>query len=355
MVTVVLSLVINLTAAVLTTRLLRKVDAAFDWVLRAVNILTYAWVAAVVFALVRYFMHGAADYLNALFVGLPTVLIPVGGLVLTWMTSMSYLRRMLMSFALKPQIPKPRPTFVAATVCDRGRGEKLKNEDVVLALPERGLFAAIDGMGGHEGGDIAAKILSDELTKTCVDEPTVDKLVTAFEQAEKAMIAKSQEFGLISRNYMGCVASVFWMEKAGDEVMITVGHIGDTRGYASAGGKLQQVTRDHSVVPIALPEIEQLRHPERNLVTASLGVEQLGRSMTERGNFFTVKYPVGSCFLLLTDGVTDALLSGDIAKLVDRFASAPQILADKLFTAAMLGQLTYKPKGDNIGIVVVKT
>ena len=155
---------------------------------------------------------------------------------------------------------------------------------------------------------------------------------------------------------MMCVATVVWAWREGDELHVCVGHVGDTRGYAFfPKGDFVQFTKDHSSIPGGLSELEQMKHPRRNLLTKSLGAEPLDPKNTKPwGDFFTVKYPLDTLFLLVTDGVSDGVMSGELANVVCGYSRRGlRVLVQKIFAAAYMGQPRFGKK-DNIGIVAAR-
>jgi serine/threonine protein phosphatase PrpC len=98
---------------------------------------------------------------------------------------------------------------------------------------------------------------------------------------------------------------------------LVLGHIGDSRCYRLRAGKLEQITRDHSLlqeqIDAGLVTPAQALHSNiRNLVTRALGVEEV--VMLEVN-----EYPVesGDIYLMCTDGLSDMVQSPAIAKIVN--------------------------------------
>lgn len=385
MVTVVLSLVFNFVAASIATYLVNKYTSKIGWLIVAINILTYLWALVLVIGLASY----KVPLINGLFVGWWTVGIPAFGLFLAfcaWLSQSPFLPNLqaiiegargraeeeqwsgagtdveIETPPVRPHVPQAGVVtelshghFTAASICDKGRRDH--NEDRVVMLPERGLFAAIDGIGGHACGEVAADILRQKLVQYCVGAPETPKLIKAFEEAEKEMIADAKRRGVED---MGCVATVAWLKQLNDgRVEARIAHIGDTRAFVGGADKLVvQITKDMSYIPEELPEQEQMRHPMRRFVSGSLGIlrdEDGGKKMTERANFIKRPFPAGSTFLLVTDGVSDGIDRGEIGGIFNQaFGKEPRVMASMLFLASMDGQPRYN-KEDNIGIVVIQT
>ena len=191
------------------------------------------------------------------------------------------------------------------------------NEDRVLDRPDRGLWAVADGMGGHYAGDVAAQTAIDRLDK--VEVPRAETILAALQAANAEIFAK---FGSENRRsgttivaaHISCgKVDLFWA--------------GDSRAYRIRDGALQLLTRDHSVVQQlvdagALSPGAAARHPQSNVITRALGVE----------NQVTVDHvtlPVlpGDGILLCSDGVSRSL--GDQPPAVASMASLAQHILDE--------------------------
>jgi len=96
-----------------------------------------------------------------------------------------------------------------------------------------------------------------------------------------------------------------------------IGHIGDSRAYLFRGGKLHQLTRDHTWVQELLdvgqisPE-EAARHPMRHVLIRSLG----GHERSVEGDFQSVWLSDGDQLLLCTDGLTNMVEDAAIASVL---------------------------------------
>ena len=168
------------------------------------------------------------------------------------------------------------------------------------------LAVLCDGMGGQNAGSEASStaigIISDVIQRgysSCRSTDDIYELVNAAIIAANDMI-----FDISSKNDdkygMGttCVAAVIRKGRA------YIANVGDSRGYLLCGGKLVQITIDHSVVRAMVErgEIteEQARaHPQRNYITRAIGVV---RDLNI--DFFDVDDMDFTAVLLCSDGLS---------------------------------------------------
>jgi protein phosphatase len=143
------------------------------------------------------------------------------------------------------------------------------NEDSYLAVPP--LFVVADGMGGHGSGDLASRIAIEDMSACVKLRPLfAEAVLTALEHANRHIIERDEA------NRMGTTATgLAALETAGGDHLM-VFNVGDSRVYRLSGGRLEQLTVDHSEVQeLVLAGVitkEQARtHPRRNVVTRALG------------------------------------------------------------------------------------
>ena len=123
-------------------------------------------------------------------------------------------------------------------------------------------------------------------------------------------------------------------------------HAGDSRGYAFTNGKLEQITRDHSIVQSMIENgklsPEQARfHPRKNVITRALGVEE---SDEPEFNVYGMSY--GDSLLLCTDGLTNYVDVQSIEKLLS--------MKDNNCAEALVQEANRNGGGDNITAVVLE-
>ena len=212
-------------------------------------------------------------------------------------------------------------SFGAATSVGRVRQV---NEDSYLAVPP--LFVVADGMGGHGAGNVASRIAIDEMTACAALRPLfAEAVLTALEHANAHIIERDEA------NRMGTtVAGVAALETVSGEHLM-VFNIGDSRVYRLAGGRLEQLTVDHSqvqeLVVAGVITREQARtHPRRNVVTRALG------SDAGHPDHWLLPVISGERFLICSDGLTGELSDQAITPLLA--AGTPQQAAEALVAAA---------------------
>lgn len=219
---------------------------------------------------------------------------------------------------------------------------RTSNQDVGFADERLGLFVVADGMGGHNGGEIA----SQTAVKALVDFPwdTVKEPRDLQEPFARANLAVWQKAGN-SESLKGMGTTLTLAKVVGEKVFI--GHVGDSRAYVIHGdGCSKQLTDDHSVVGQLvrdgrLTEGEARLHPQRNLLTNALGTHP--DVMVD----VTSIRPAGDDIILLcTDGLVNEVAVDEMAEIC-LHSSDLQIAADRL-----VGLANERGGRDNITVVI---
>lgn len=143
------------------------------------------------------------------------------------------------------------------------------NQDTLLLAGR--LYGVADGMGGHNGGEVAsngaAAVIGDMLSGL---EPNEKRLESGIQAANRRLYEQQAQDAALSG--MGTTVTVLW--EGNEEVF--VGHVGDSRAYLLRDGVLIQVTQDHSVVAEMmrqgiLTKEKAKKHPYRNVITRAVG------------------------------------------------------------------------------------
>ncbi len=227
-----------------------------------------------------------------------------------------------------------------------------ENEDTFLMEPELGLFLVSDGMGGHRGGEIASKIVTEDLP--VMIEVGLDKLKVGTPAAIRALFKKaireqSRQLNLEQTSEtgfkdMGATLVVALLRKG----RAYIANLGDSRIYRFRNRRLVQLTKDHSVVSELLdkgkikPE-EAENHEAQGEITHYVGMED--KALPYIRSFQLKK---GDRILLCTDGLTDAIGDKAIAAILaqkQECKEACQALVDAANTAG---------GHDNITVVIAE-
>lgn len=194
------------------------------------------------------------------------------------------------------------------------------NEDafVTARIPDTPLIllAAIDGVGGYEGGEIAASITSRTLLSYVeehhADRP-LDLMKKAMIEANNAICAEKSGRPAISR--MACVASAALVDL--EKKMAYVVHVGDSRIYLYGADGLRKITHDHSLVGYMedngdITEFQAMHHPQRNVIDRCLGesILEYGRDGFIESGIYPI--PSDGKLLLCSDGLTDLVTARKI-------------------------------------------
>jgi serine/threonine protein phosphatase PrpC len=196
------------------------------------------------------------------------------------------------------------------------------NEDAYMAQDP--LYAVADGMGGHQGGEVASSLALETLEKAA---DARSDLAEVVREANRAVFAKaSQDPGLAG---MGTTLTAVLLQ---DDRM-HLAHVGDSRMYLLRKGNLQRITKDHTVVERLVDEgrltpQEAGIHPQRSILTRALGVDE-----DVQVDEVDVDVRPGDRILLCSDGLTGMVEEDDLVRILGRHDD-PQTASDALVTAA---------------------
>ncbi len=247
--------------------------------------------------------------------------------------------------------------IIVAGATDPGK-IRTNNEDAYLVKDELGLYAVADGIGGHEGGEVASRIaietVAAELPNLLGDrDRTPPHGLTA--ETDREIAALRAAVGLANRKIrherelhpkladMGTTLTAL-LAKRGRAFLA---HIGDSRAYSFRSGELKQLTSDHSLVAEqmragALTPAQARMSPYRHVITRALGIHE--EILTDTAVELLQE---GDIFLLCTDGLTEMVGDQEIAASLAK--SSPQDAVRELVDKANRGGGV-----DNITVVVIR-
>jgi len=161
-------------------------------------------------------------------------------------------------------------TMFSASATNVGCVRKI-NEDACLELPDKKIWAVADGMGGHEAGDVASRMVVDNLLNTRYTTP-FSKCVDNVEDAILAANSELCQLGQQSGKLAGTTVVAMLFHKKHCLFMWA----GDSRAYMSRDGHGAPLTRDHSYVEQLVERGELKReeaeaHPKANVITRAVG------------------------------------------------------------------------------------
>ncbi|MDO5117180.1 MAG: Stp1/IreP family PP2C-type Ser/Thr phosphatase [Eggerthellaceae bacterium] len=200
------------------------------------------------------------------------------------------------------------------------------NEDSLLASAP--LFAVADGMGGHEGGEIASEIAVQTLRQHAPRTPDAQALGSVIEDANLEIIKAAQDGR--GREGMGTTMTAAILK----DTRLVIGQVGDSRAYLLSQGTLHQLTRDHSLMADMIdsgqitPE-EARVHPNRSVITRALG-----SSLYTQPDLYELNVQDNDRLLLCSDGLSSVVDRSDIERTLTRYDD-PQICAEQLIQAAL--------------------
>jgi protein phosphatase len=226
--------------------------------------------------------------------------------------------------------------LIYAMLSDKGRVRRA-NEDACGASSITGAFVVCDGMGGAAGGEIASHLAAETfLAQLAPTEEKNHKLRRASDRLNSAIQAANQAVYQQSRHspqltgmgttLVGMLHTPLLNGRAGkrptpsvrtsEPPTLWLAHVGDSRGYLRRGGKLLQLTADHSLVEEQLragqiTAEQAARSPMRNLITRAIGSQA-----TVEPEIHGYNPLPGDLYLLTSDGLNRELADEEIERIL---------------------------------------
>ncbi len=269
----------------------------------------------------------------------------------------------------------------AAGRTDVGRRRKI-NEDNLWISPDGGLLVVADGMGGHDAGEVASRIVvsvirdyltggapldltekmrldvlgkvrspagsraggEDETTQMDLEHPMLNSVSAAITHANHHVYQRNQERQYADGTGMGTTIVGFWLP-ANSEYGV-VFHVGDCRLYLYRDGRMQQLTRDHTLYQEWHDRGAVGNPPKRNIILRAVGPWQ---NVTADVKLQRVR--CGDVYLLCSDGLTEMVNDHEIECVMAKSQHGSLHNACRY----LVGKANERGGTDNITVVLART
>jgi serine/threonine protein phosphatase PrpC len=241
--------------------------------------------------------------------------------------------------------------IICAGATDIGRKRKT-NQDSICLDHAHHFFAVADGMGGHNGGDIASqlsvKIMPEYFANHASEEP--EKLMkNMIQEVNRAILQKAEENPEL--HGMGTTVSAILF--SGPQLVI--GNVGDSRVYMINNRHIFQLTRDHSFVQEKLnmgiySREEAVKDPQKNVLVRSVGFEA-----DLNVDVFHYRVCKNDMFLVCSDGLHGKVSDADILQIVHQNISDPsrcQLEDVERTVKELIRQANDNGGNDNISVIL---
>lgn len=222
------------------------------------------------------------------------------------------------------------------------------NEDRILIASACRWMIVADGMGGYEGGEVAARLAVDiahqSLKKAYMEGWSVEQARLALNASIRDANSAVVEMARARMDLANMGSTLLIATLCGDQLICA--HVGDSRLYACQNGQVRRLTRDHTVMDACIEagvvnEQEAKLLGFRGSLTRGLGgrenvLADIGQHGVSRG----------MRILACTDGLTDMLDDADIADLLQRYPANADVVDQLVSEAKKAGGR------DNVSVIV---
>ena len=242
--------------------------------------------------------------------------------------------------------------FELSSVALSDLGLKRKNnEDSTLILPQFGVFAVADGMGGADAGEVASdkvvRFIDDAMHNA--DGASAGTLSQKCRIVTKALKDASDWIWRYAReqNLRSCgttVVALVFDARGSERAMVL--HAGDSRAYRFRAGVLDQITRDHSFAEASgVADAKLLPARLQGVITRAVGIAQ-NVGVDETG----VTVVANDVFLLCSDGLSSMVSNFRIQEILRE--SEGESLDESV--RRLIGEANHSGGHDNVSVVMVR-
>ncbi len=215
-----------------------------------------------------------------------------------------------------------------------------------------GVYAVADGMGGHEGGDVASRLAIRAMARRAVNgiltpALTDNAALPDYEKWIKESVLEANQAVLTqrkaSRNDMGTTLVMAVI----DNTTAYIAHVGDSRAYLIREGTLKPLTTDHSLVErlVATGQItraEAATHPQKNVIYKNLGDKPQVEPDISRHTLLPDDKLVLCC-----DGLSGEISDETMLQIIQQSSSLPEACQQLVRAANTAGG------HDNISVILI--
>lgn len=193
------------------------------------------------------------------------------------------------------------------------------NEDSFYfeTTPKGYVMIVADGMGGHNGGEIASKLAVDSVREYMKQNDIFSDPEVTLRQAMKCANDAVYRLAVEQTELSGMGTTL--VLAVGSEKSVCIANVGDSRAYLVSKNKITQVTKDHSFVNElvkkgVLTKEEAKNHPKSNIILKALGIEP-----EVYPDIFLLEKKRTDKVLLCTDGLSGLVSDEEILDVMKRF------------------------------------
>ena len=222
------------------------------------------------------------------------------------------------------------------------------NEDSLFVDEKQGLFIVADGMGGHQGGEVASKMavdllppfIKEKLSKDTAHDEVSKILMESLFNANDEISKKADADPLL--NGMGTTI-VFALQRG---EILYIANVGDSRAYLIKHKEIKQISEEHSVVAQMvkaglITEEEAMTRKDKHIITQVIGSSEYLSPAVR-----LIKFEKGNYILLCSDGLTNMLANEEIISIIFKAKKNVKKACEMLVESA-------NEKGGNDNITVI--
>jgi len=218
-------------------------------------------------------------------------------------------------------------------ISDKGQ-VRLANEDCFAIREELGLLVIADGMGGHNAGEVAARlavnVIVDVVSRAVLQKMEASACLRADGDLLRGAIERANaqilETAITADHYAGMGTTV--VAARVNDRRLAIAHVGDSRLYLMTNGRLRQLTHDDSWIAAVLADDPDTnpamltQHPMRNVLTNVVGA-RAGTTV----HVADTTLDGGELLLLTTDGIHGVLTDAWLERMLAVQDDLPEIAA----------------------------
>lgn len=229
------------------------------------------------------------------------------------------------------------------------------NQDAIYLNSKKHLYLVADGMGGHNGGDIASSIAVSSFPeyffklKTSNEQEVVKALEDSVFFANRAILNEAEK----NTDLKGMGTTMVSMYFHGPKIYLS--NVGDSRGYLISNGQLFQLTRDHSLVQEKINMGIYTREDAAKDLMKNVLVRTVGYGDLEGVDTFAYKVSKYDLFLICSDGLHSKVSDKDILTIINRRISDPTNASKELIQQTaedLVDQANRNGGNDNISVIL---